>query len=131
MDCRSGCGACCIAPSISSPIPGMPNGKPMNTRCVQLSEDNLCLIFGSPLRPKVCSGLQPTGDMCLTTREEAIIYLLELEQKTLPRAKPLLINVQGLTLYPEIVCKSCASNYLLLPLNSVIHASLISWLLKR
>lgn len=24
MDCRSGCGACCIAPSISSPIPGMP-----------------------------------------------------------------------------------------------------------
>ncbi|ETA89838.1 hypothetical protein A628_00119 [Salmonella enterica subsp. enterica serovar Cubana str. 76814] len=56
----------------------------MNTRCVQLSEDNLCLIFGSPLRPKVCSGLQPAGDMCLTTREEAIIYLLELEQKTLP-----------------------------------------------
>lgn len=131
MDCRSGCGACCIAPSISSPIPGMPYGKPMNTRCVQLSEDNLCLIFGSPLRPKVCSGLQPTGDMCLTTREEAIIYLLELEQKTLPWAMPFLINVQGLTLYPEIVCKSCASNYLLLPLNSVIHASLISWLLKR
>jgi len=27
IDCRSGCGACCIAPSISSPIPGMPNGK--------------------------------------------------------------------------------------------------------
>ncbi|MCC6439509.1 MAG: YkgJ family cysteine cluster protein, partial [Rhodanobacteraceae bacterium] len=26
MSCRSGCGACCIAPSISSPIPGMPNG---------------------------------------------------------------------------------------------------------
>ncbi|MDW3636530.1 YkgJ family cysteine cluster protein, partial [Vibrio sp. Vb0667] len=24
MDCRLGCGACCIAPSISSPIPGMP-----------------------------------------------------------------------------------------------------------
>lgn len=92
MDCRSGCGACCIAPSISSPIPGMPNGKPMNTRCVQLSEDNLCLIFGSPLRPKVCSSLQPTGDMCLTTREEAMVYLLELEQKTLPRAKPLLID---------------------------------------
>ncbi|WP_429347626.1 hypothetical protein [Paraburkholderia sp. Clong3] len=26
--CRPDCGACCIAPSISSPIPGMPNGKP-------------------------------------------------------------------------------------------------------
>ncbi|MBP1522137.1 Fe-S-cluster oxidoreductase [Salmonella enterica subsp. enterica serovar Worthington] len=60
----------------------MPNGKPMNTRCVQLSEDNLCLIFGSPLRPVLWFA---TGrDMCLTTREEAIIYLLELEQKTLP-----------------------------------------------
>jgi hypothetical protein len=26
--CRPGCGACCIAPSITSPIPGMPDGKP-------------------------------------------------------------------------------------------------------
>ncbi|WP_309248291.1 Fe-S-cluster oxidoreductase [Salmonella enterica] len=43
----------------------------------------MCLNFGSPLRTKVCSGLQPTGDMCLTTREEAIIYLLELEKKNL------------------------------------------------
>ncbi|ENR9132482.1 TPA: YkgJ family cysteine cluster protein, partial [Shigella flexneri] len=24
MECRPGCGACCTAPSISSPIPGMP-----------------------------------------------------------------------------------------------------------
>ncbi|ELC2814712.1 Fe-S-cluster oxidoreductase, partial [Salmonella enterica] len=29
-------------------------------------------------------GLQPARDMCLTTREEAMIYLLELEQQTLP-----------------------------------------------
>ncbi|MCF5019628.1 YkgJ family cysteine cluster protein, partial [Pseudomonas lactis] len=28
MKCREGCGACCIAPSISSPLPGMPQGKP-------------------------------------------------------------------------------------------------------
>ncbi len=28
MDCRAGCGACCTAPSISSPIPGMPGGNP-------------------------------------------------------------------------------------------------------
>jgi Fe-S-cluster containining protein len=27
LACRSGCGACCIAPSISSAIPGMPQGK--------------------------------------------------------------------------------------------------------
>ncbi|EGQ5285592.1 YkgJ family cysteine cluster protein [Enterobacter hormaechei] len=84
MDCRSDCGACCTAPSISSPIPGMPEGKSANTRCVQLSESNLCMIFGSPLRPKVCSGLQPTAEMCGSTRQQAITYLLELEALTAP-----------------------------------------------
>lgn len=84
MDCRSDCGACCTAPSISSPIPGMPEGKPANTRCVQLSDTNLCMIFGSPLRPKVCSGLQPTAEMCCSTRQQAITYLLELEALTAP-----------------------------------------------
>jgi len=77
MDCRSDCGACCTAPSISSPIPA-------NTRCVQLSESNLCMIFGSPLRPKVCSGLQPGAEMCGSTRQQAITYLLELEALTAP-----------------------------------------------
>lgn len=84
MDCRSDCGACCTAPSISSPIPGMPEGKPANIRCVQLSDTNLCMIFGSPLRPKVCSGLQPTAEMCGITRQQAITYLLELEALTAP-----------------------------------------------
>ncbi|BBT45710.1 YkgJ family cysteine cluster protein [Enterobacter asburiae] len=84
MECRIDCGACCIAPSISSPIPGMPQGKPANTRCVQLSETNLCMIFGSPLRPKVCSGLQPTAEMCGSTRGQAMTYLLELEALTAP-----------------------------------------------
>ncbi|MBP8171893.1 MAG: YkgJ family cysteine cluster protein, partial [Pseudomonas sp.] len=51
MQCRVGCGACCIAPSISSAIPGMPNGKPAGQRCVQLSAANLCLLFGRPERP--------------------------------------------------------------------------------
>ena len=84
MDCRSDCGACCTAPSISSPIPGMPQGKPANTRCVQLSESNLCMIFGSTLRPNVCYGLQPTAEMCGNTRQQAITYLLELEALTAP-----------------------------------------------
>ncbi len=84
MECRPDCGACCTAPSISSPIPGMPNGKPANTRCVQLSANNLCNIFGSPLRPKVCSGLQPSREMCLTSRDEAMTYLLTLEAATAP-----------------------------------------------
>ena len=84
MDCRPDCGACCIAPSISTSIPGMPNGKPANTRCIQLSEKNRCLIFGSPLRPAVCSGLQAAQDMCGANRQQAMIYLIELEAATSP-----------------------------------------------
>lgn len=84
MDCRPDCGACCTAPSISSPIPGMPQGKPANTRCIQLSESNLCMIFSSPLRPKVCAGLQPSAGMCGSTREQAMTWLLELESLTAP-----------------------------------------------
>ncbi|MBB1201600.1 YkgJ family cysteine cluster protein [Enterobacteriaceae bacterium 89] len=82
MDCRPDCGACCTAPSISSPIPGMPNGKPANTPCIQLDEHQRCKIFGSPLRPKVCAGLKPSADMCFTSRQEAMTYLLHLEEST-------------------------------------------------
>lgn len=82
MECRKGCGACCIAPSISSQIPGMPEGKPAGVRCIQLTEDNLCKIFGSPLRPAVCSSLKPSEEMCKTSDEEALQYLLILERET-------------------------------------------------
>ncbi|RZJ01105.1 MAG: YkgJ family cysteine cluster protein, partial [Rubrivivax sp.] len=64
MHCRAGCGACCIAPSISSPIPGMPQGKPAGVRCVQLDADNRCRLFDQPTRPAVCGGLKPSLEMC-------------------------------------------------------------------
>lgn len=84
MQCRIGCGACCIAPSISSPIPSMPQGKPANTRCVQLSDDKRCLIFDSPLRPEVCRRLQASSEMCGQEPLQAIRYLLTLEHLTAP-----------------------------------------------
>lgn len=84
MDCRSDCGACCTAPSVSSPIPGMPDGKPANTKCVQLADNNQCKIFTSPLRPKVCANLQPSSEMCGTTRQQAMDYLIYLEAATAP-----------------------------------------------
>ncbi len=84
FDCRAGCGACCTAPSITSPIPGMPNGKPAGVRCVQLGEDERCRIFGKPERPAFCGGLQPSREMCGETREQAIRWLDALEQATAP-----------------------------------------------
>jgi len=82
FSCRPGCGACCIAPSISSPIPGMPNGKPAGVRCVQLDEHNGCKIFGQPERPRVCGGLQPSTEMCGETSAQAMFFLSELERLT-------------------------------------------------
>ena len=82
--CRSGCGACCIGPSISSPIPGMPLGKPAGVRCVQLTEDHRCLIFGKPERPEVCVRLRPSEEMCGASREEALGFLERLERVTAP-----------------------------------------------
>ncbi len=81
-ECRLGCGACCIAPSISSPIPGMPEGKPAGVRCIQLTKENLCKLFDSPLRPKVCGSLKPSEEMCRKTDEEAFLYLTQLEKET-------------------------------------------------
>jgi uncharacterized protein len=82
--CRSGCGACCVALSISSPIPGMPGGKPAGVRCVQLSASNLCMIFGKPERPEVCARLRPEPSMCGTSRAEAMLSIGFLEAATKP-----------------------------------------------
>ncbi|NRD71824.1 YkgJ family cysteine cluster protein [Shewanella sp. VB17] len=82
MDCRLGCGACCIAPSITSSIPGMPNGKLAGERCVQLSVDNLCKIFGMEERPDVCRSFTATFDVCGKTNTEALFLITTLEQET-------------------------------------------------
>ncbi|GAB3503030.1 YkgJ family cysteine cluster protein [Curvibacter fontanus] len=84
MDCRPGCAACCIAPSISSPIPGMPQGKPAGVRCVQLDAAGRCLIFGQPGRPAVCASLAPSPAMCGVSAEQALLYLQKLEKETAP-----------------------------------------------
>jgi uncharacterized protein len=84
MICRSGCGACCTAPSISSPIPGMPQGKPAGVRCVQLDADERCLLFGKPERPAVCASLRPTPAMCGGSRDQAMAILGRLERQTRP-----------------------------------------------
>lgn len=89
MECRIGCGACCIAPSISSPIPGMPHGKPAGVRCAQLTSDNRCMLFGRPERPAVCVSLRPNPEMCGATAEEALRTIALLELATTPRPQGL------------------------------------------
>ncbi len=84
MLCRSNCGVCCTAISISSPIPGLPAGKPAGVRCPHLSEVNLCKLFGQPQRPRVCSSFEPMPDVCGGSREEAFVLITRLEEATKP-----------------------------------------------
>ena len=91
MDCRSNCGACCIAPSISAPMPGMPNGKPAGVPCIHLDENFRCLIFNSPLRPKVCGEFRAEELVCGTNRLEALEILSNLENGLLPITKDTLL----------------------------------------
>jgi uncharacterized protein len=75
MDCRINCGACCIAVSISSSIPGMPDGKPSGTRCIHLLDDYRCAIYNSPEKPRVCSDFKAEPEFCGKDREEALQIL--------------------------------------------------------
>jgi Fe-S-cluster containining protein len=85
LQCREGCGACCIAPSVTSPLPGMPNGKPAGVRCAQLMPDERCAVFGKPARPAFCAGLKPSPEMCGDSREHALAWLTQMELATKPQ----------------------------------------------
>lgn len=84
MLCRPGCAACCTAPSISSPLPGLPQGKPAGLPCPQLDEHRRCRLFGQPQRPAVCSSLQASLEMCGSERSHAMQWLTRLELATAP-----------------------------------------------
>lgn len=63
----------------------MQGGKPAGVRCVQLTDDYRCLLFGKPERPAVCAGLKPLPDTCGSSQREALELLTLLEEQTRPR----------------------------------------------
>ena len=58
--------------------------KPAGVRCIQLTADNACAIFGHPERPAVCASLQPAEEMCGDNREQAMRWLGHMEHSTRP-----------------------------------------------
>jgi len=75
MECRENCGACCIALSISSPLPGLPEGKPAGVICPHLMDDNRCAIYNDPEYPRVCAGFKAEEEFCGNNRDEAMEIL--------------------------------------------------------
>lgn len=65
-------------------MPGLPNGKPAGVRCLHLTAENRCALFGLPERPAVCVRLRPSAQMCGSNADEALRYLDELERATAP-----------------------------------------------
>lgn len=62
----------------------MPDGKPAGVRCVQLTADNHCAIFGHAERPAFCATLQPSLDMCGVDAAHALRLIGEMERATRP-----------------------------------------------
>ena len=60
----------------------MPHGKPAGVRCVQLTHDNRCAVFGRPERPAVCASLRAEPAMCGANRDHALAWLARLEAAT-------------------------------------------------
>jgi len=84
MQCRANCVACCVAPSISQPFWGMPQGKAAGVVCVHLTAEAACALFNDPRRPAACANFQPDVMVCGQTREEALHRLQALELRTTP-----------------------------------------------
>ncbi|MEH6578055.1 MAG: YkgJ family cysteine cluster protein [Amphritea sp.] len=84
MECRSGCAACCIAPHISSPLPGMPHGKPAGVHCINLDENLGCVIWNTEHYPAVCSAFKPAFEHCASSQDDALQILTLLETETCP-----------------------------------------------
>lgn len=82
--CRPGCGACCIAPSISPSFPALPHGKAAGVRCPHLTDAIECALFGDPTRPAVCRDLRPQPEMCGASAGEALATIARWERETAP-----------------------------------------------
>lgn len=85
MICRPACAACCIAPSIATPMPGHPAGKAAGVACANLDADLRCRLWQQPARPACCAGLQASAEMCGADRDAALAWLGELERLTAPQ----------------------------------------------
>lgn len=84
MQCRDGCGACCIAPSINGGFYGMPAGKPAGVACVHLDEAMRCRLFADPRRPALCAAFRAEPAICGDSPAQALRILDRLEQASKP-----------------------------------------------
>ncbi len=62
----------------------MPRGKKAGERCVNLKDDGLCRLWGTPDYPAVCRAFTPQRWVCGESAAEALKLIAELEDRTRP-----------------------------------------------
>ena len=62
----------------------MPSGKTAGVRCVNLSSENRCLIYGHPDYPAVCANFKASRGTCGDDNAFAMANLEVLERLTSP-----------------------------------------------
>jgi hypothetical protein len=60
----------------------MPDGKPAGVRCIHLTAEYRCALFGKPERPVFCNDFRASREVCGSSRQEALARLILLEQVT-------------------------------------------------
>lgn len=100
MECRSACGACCIAPSIAEGFYGMPNGKAANEPCIHLDAQMRCALFGDTRRPAVCAAFAPEPGVCGESRTQALELIAELERVSSPEFSEVLVSADASAALP-------------------------------
>ncbi len=63
-------------------VAGNAQGKPAGVRCVHLSVEQLCQLFGQPQRPAVCSDFKADIEVCGNDQADAIRLIGWWEQMT-------------------------------------------------
>jgi len=85
MRCRANCGACCIAPTITSELPNMQDGKPSGVYCANLNPETFaCNIWEKDNYPDFCRKYKPCEEICGSTKEQALTNIYYLDEVTSP-----------------------------------------------
>jgi len=63
-------------------MPDMPSGKPAGVRCVHLTRENECRIYGRPERPSFCLAWSPSPELCGNNLDDAMQRIAALDVAT-------------------------------------------------
>jgi hypothetical protein len=60
----------------------MTKGKPAGQRCIHLTGDYLCALYGQDRRPGVCASLRADKEWCGMSRSDALMRIAALDAMT-------------------------------------------------